>query len=132
MPTRIRCDRKYELTVVPCKDCGHWIQKIIDRREKWRYTDDNDRTIMFDLLLESNVQKGFQRLNQEQLIDEALIFVTAGADTTAYALSCATFYILHTPGVMAKLREELVRVPIREKGRFEGRHVQNLPYMVSG
>ncbi len=74
MSNQIRCDRKYELTIVPYKDCGHWIQKIIDRREKGRYTDDNDRTVMFDLLLESNGQKGFQCLSLEQLIDEAFDF----------------------------------------------------------
>ena len=132
MSNQICCDRKYELTVISYKDCRYWIQKIIDRREKGIYTDDNDRAVMFDLLLESNDQKGFQRLSMEQLIDEALIFVSAGTDTTAYALSCATFYILHTPGVMSKLREELLRVPIREEGRFMWRDVQNLPYMVSG
>lgn len=103
----------------------------MERREKGRYTDDNDRTVMFDLLLESNSEKDFQRLSLEQLIDEALIFITAGTDTTAYALSCATFRILHTPGVLAKLQEELGRVPLGKEGRFEWKYVQNLPYMVS-
>ena len=59
------------------------------------------------------------------------MYVTAGIDTTAYALSVATFYILHTPGVLLKLREELLRVPTSEEGRFEWKNVQNLPYMVS-
>ncbi|KAF6227938.1 hypothetical protein HO133_007666 [Letharia lupina] len=113
------------------KDCGHWIEKIMERREKGRYTDDNDRTVMFDLLLESNSEKDFQRLSLEQLIDEALIFITAGTDTTAYALSCATFRILHTPGVLAKLQEELGRVPLGKEGRFEWKYVQNLPYMTA-
>lgn len=130
MSNRVSYDGKSELTIALCKDCGHWIQRIIERREKGKFTDDNDRTVMFDLLLESNGQKGFQHLSREQLIDEALVFVIAGTDTTGLTLSAATFYILHTPGVLAKLREELLRVPGSEEGRFEWKEVQNLPYMV--
>ena len=85
---------------------------------------------MFDLLLEDNLRKGHHHLNLEQLIDEALIFLTAGIDTTSYGLSAATFYILHTPAVLQKLQEELCSVPRDEGGRFEWRSVQNLPYMV--
>ena len=103
----------------------------MERREKGIFTDDHERTAMFDLLLESNGEKGSQRLDWEQLIDEAFVFISAGIDTTGYTLSCATFYILHTPGVMAKLREELLRVPVPEDGRFEWKYVQNMPYVLS-
>lgn len=85
---------------------------------------------MFDLLLESNDQKGFQRLNRKQLIDEAFVFVIAGTDSTALTLAAATFYILHTPGVLTKVQEELLRVPGCKEGRFEWKDVQKLPYMV--
>ena len=101
----------------------------MERREQGRFTDDDGRTVMFDLMLESNNKK--ERLDMEQLIDEAFIFVAAGIDTTGYTLSCATFYILHTSEVMAKLREELLQVSTREDGRFEWKNVQNLPYLVS-
>lgn len=131
MSNRVYYDRHYELTTTLLKDCDRWIQRIVERREKGRFVDDNEQTVMFDLLLESNSEKGFKRLSREQLVDDAFIFVFAGTDTTAYALSCATFYILYTPGVLAKLREELMRVPTREKGKFEWKDVQNLPYMVS-
>ena len=85
--------------------------------------------VMFDLLLEPD-ERGVRRQSREQLIDEAFLFITARVDTTAYTISCATFYILRTPGVLAKLREELLRVPVTEEGMFEWKHVQNLPYMV--
>ena len=85
---------------------------------------------MFDLLLEDNLKKGHQRLNLEQLIDEALIFLTAGTDTTSYSLSAATFYVLHTPAVLQKLQEELYSVPRGEGGRIEWGNVQKMPYMV--
>lgn len=131
MSNRVCYNRKSELTTALYKDCSHWIQTIIKRREKGKFTDEKGRTVMLDLLLESNGEKGFQQLSREQLIDEALVFVAAGTDSTSYTLACATFYILHTPGVIAKLREELLRVPVREEGRYDWKDVQNLPYMVS-
>ena len=131
MFNRVSYDGKSELILALYKDCSHWIQAIIHRREKGKFTDDNGRTVMFDLLLESNDRKGFQRLSWEQLIDEALLMVIAGTDTTALALSASTFYILRTPGVLAKLRKELSTVPGSEEGKFEWKYVQNLPYLVS-
>lgn len=113
------------------EDCSHQIQRIIERRAKGKVSDENGRTLMFDLLLESNGQKGFQRLSREQLIDEALSTVFAGTDTTVVTLAASTFYILRTPGVLAKLREELSRVPGSEEGRFEWKHIQNLPYLAA-
>lgn len=112
------------------QDCAHWIQKIVDRRSNGVYTDSQGRTVMFDLLLEDNLKKGHHRLNLEQLIDEALIFLTAGTDTTSYGLSAATFYVLNTPRVLQKLQKELDSVPRGQEGRIEWRSVQNLPYMV--
>ena len=85
---------------------------------------------MFDLLLEDNLNKGHHRLSLEQLIDEALIFLTAGTDSTSYSLSAATFHVLHTPVVLQRLQEELCSIPRGERGRIEWRSVQNLPYMV--
>ena len=112
------------------QDCAHWIEKIVERRSPGVYTDSHGRTVMFDLLLEDNLKKGHHRLKLEELIDEALIFLTAGTDTTSYGLSAATFYVLNTPAVLQKLQEELYSVPRGEGGRIEWRSVQNLPYMV--
>ena len=124
-------DYKSRLITALCKDCGHCIQRNMERREKGVFTDDNERTAIFDLLLESNGEKGSQHLDSEQLIDEAFLFLGAGIDTTNITLSYATFYILHTPGVMARLREELLQVPVPEDGRFEWKYVQNMSYLVS-
>ena len=105
----------------------------MERRKIGLHTGGNEQPVMLDLLLEPNKNKDSPSpsLSLKQLIDVASIFLVAGSDTTAYTLSCATFYILSTPGVLAKLREELARVPVRENGRFEWKHVQNLPYLVS-
>ena len=75
----------------------------MERREKGIFTADNEQPVMLDLVLEPNGKNGFPSLSLKQLIDEALIFLAAGSDTTAVILSCATFYILNTPGVLAKL-----------------------------
>ena len=103
----------------------------MERKEKGGFISDNKRPVLFDLLLDANNGEDFPRLDMEQLIDEALIFTLAGGETTAFALECATFYILHMPGVLAKVREELGRVSTDEKGKYKWKHVQNLPYLVS-
>ena len=58
----------------------------------------------------------------------------AGIDNTALAMSVATFHILRNEEVLAKLREELQGI-LKENGgggsgRFRGKDVSNMPYLV--
>jgi len=43
-----------------------------------------------------------------RLGDEAQTVIGAGLSTTAWALSCASFYVIDNPPVLAKLRKELI------------------------
>ena len=45
----------------------------------------------------------------QEITEEALILEGAGTDSTGQALEAATVYILDTPGVADRLREELER-----------------------
>jgi hypothetical protein len=52
----------------------------------------------------------------DRLSDETEILVAAGSETTARTIEYTSFYVLNTPGVLAKLREELkILMPDREK-----------------
>lgn len=111
------------------KDCAGWIQKVAERREKGVMTDQDGNLTLIDVLLEPNPEKNYQVPALKNLIDDIFIFVMAGVDTTAYTLSCATFYLLSNESALEKLRKELRGVPTDAAGRFEWKHVANLPYL---
>jgi cytochrome P450 len=63
------------------------------------------RQTVFHEVLESDLppeEKGLQRLG-----DEAQLVIGAGLETTAWALTNATFYILNQPKTLRKLQDEL-------------------------
>ena len=111
------------------KDCAGWIRKVAERREKGIMTDQDGNLTLIDVLLEPNHEKNYEVPALKNLIDDIFIFVMAGVDTTAYTLSCATFYVLSNERVLEKLRRELHGVPRSTTGRFEWKHVSNLPYL---
>ena len=66
----------------------------------------NDRVDLLARLMEGKDEQG-QKLGREELTAEALTQLIAGSDTTSNT-SCALFYwVMHTPGVMEKLQQEL-------------------------
>lgn len=111
------------------KDCAIWIKNIAERREKGVTTDHDGNSTLIDVLLEPNPDKSYEVPAMKDLIDHTFTFVVAGVDTTAYTLSFAIFYILRTEGVLGKLRKELHGVLRDTSGRFEWKHVSNLPYL---
>ncbi|PGH11422.1 hypothetical protein AJ79_04923 [Helicocarpus griseus UAMH5409] len=62
---------------------------------------------IFQEILQSDIRP--QEKSQQRLFDEAQIVVGAGIETTAYALTVATFHIVNNPRIYQKLREELVQ-----------------------
>lgn len=111
------------------KDCASWIKKIAERREKGVFTDQDGNLTLIDVLLEPNPDKSYEVPAAKDLIDHTFAFVLAAVDTTAYTLSCAIFYVLRNEGVLEKLRQELHGVLRDTSGRFEWKHVSNLPYL---
>lgn len=113
------------------KDCAIWIKNIAERREKGVTTDDDGNSTLLDVLLEPSPDKSYEVPAMKDLIDHTFTFVGAGVDTTAYTLSFAIFYILRNEGVLEKLRKELHGFPRDTSGRFEWKHVSNLPYLTA-
>lgn len=100
------------------------------RREKGALQTEDGRDTVFDLLLEPNDEKSYQVPDMTGLIDEAFLFVIAGADSTAYTMACATYYILTQEDVLSKLKTELSGVPRHDNGRLDCKNIQSLPYLV--
>lgn len=68
---------------------------------------------------------------RERLLQEAEQFIVAGTETTGYALSVTTFYILQNEDIQKKLRQELVDAHISLNEHLDITALQNLPYLVS-
>lgn len=82
---------------------------------------------IFHELLESDLppsEKGVQRLG-----DEAQTILGAGLETTAWALTVATFHILDNPSILKKLRHEIEQVMRDPYDRVEWQQLEKLPYL---
>ncbi|KAJ9138718.1 Cytochrome P450 [Pleurostoma richardsiae] len=110
-------------------ECAKWIEEVAERHNRGVYTAEGGRPTLLDLLLRPNEEKGHKTPSHESLVDESFIFCFAGTDTTSYALSYSTYYLLTHPDKMEKLREELRQVPRNAKGLLEYRDVCHLPYL---
>ncbi|KAF6814335.1 elymoclavine monooxygenase [Colletotrichum plurivorum] len=111
--------------------CGAWIQEIEDKQTSGETTAADGRLTYFDLLLNTRNTKMYHRLSKEALIDEAFALCFAGTDTTSYALSFATYYLLRNPGKLRRMLDELEGVPRNADGLYEYRSICNLPYLIA-
>ena len=67
----------------------------------------------------------------QRLVDEAEIIVPAGTDTTARTVQVIAFYVLHTPGVLRTVREELVRAMPERDVLLSWTELEKLPYLTA-
>jgi cytochrome P450 len=83
---------------------------------------------VFDSILDSDLPD--EEKETERLWQEAQVICIAGTETTAWALSVLTFYLLSNPEVMAKLRTELDSAIPDISARVASRDLEKLPYLV--
>lgn len=83
---------------------------------------------VFDIALNPKMEKGHPRLTREELAADAFLFMVAGTDTTADALTAAVFNTLYNPEIHARLRDELrtLRPKCDSSGWAE---LERLPYL---
>ncbi|KAE8376869.1 cytochrome P450 [Aspergillus bertholletiae] len=87
--------------------CGARLDDVyVKRRHKEKPSRDTGKRTLSDVLLDSAEGKGVH-LDRKYLIDESVLFMFVGTDTTAYALSFAIYYLLTHQEILNKLRDEL-------------------------
>lgn len=84
------------------------------------------RTV-FHELLKSSMNRS--EITQEVMEQEGQSFVGAGIDTTKTALTVGSFWILQTPGVKARLREELEKAMPNPDELLPLTELEKLPYL---
>jgi hypothetical protein len=89
-----------------------------------------ERKTLFDYYLELDGNPEQMIRTVPQPMEDSFNFLTAGTESTAYSLSCTTFYILKNPEVLQKLREELNASVEFIRDSFDPKRIQALPYLV--
>ncbi|KAH7549017.1 hypothetical protein BM1_10790 [Bipolaris maydis] len=84
------------------------------------------RTV-FHELLKSNLNRS--EMNEDVMQQEGQSFVGAGIDTTKTALAVGSFWILQTPGIKARLREELEKAIPNPDELLPLTELEKLPYL---
>ncbi|POR38211.1 Cytochrome P450 CYP58R1, partial [Tolypocladium paradoxum] len=67
----------------------------------------------------------------DRLVDETIVFLMAGTETSSRVLSVAMFYLLNDAACLRKLREELSQLPFRPDNDYAMSQLENLPYLTA-
>ncbi|XRM46061.1 hypothetical protein ABZX51_009118 [Aspergillus tubingensis] len=109
--------------------CLEWMRDISTNLASSDQKEGNTRMAVFSSLLQA--EKDSPSRSMDGLVNEAYFFCFAGTDSTSYALSCATYYLLTHPNSAKKLREELDCQPVNADGIIEYQYLRNLPYLTA-
>lgn len=131
-----------------CKVCGKIVKDLLDSRAKAGSSDEKasvscsvtgedsgliHQTIYHALLDQSGLEaKGKRAPGLQELIDESILFLSAGADTSSFTLTMAVYHILSNPDILQKLQQELAQLKEQhgdEKPPLQA--IERLPYLVS-
>ena len=82
-------------------------------------------------MLKPTGQREYVLPSRGEIIDEAMLLMAAGSDTTANTLTFATYHFLRLPEVRRKVLKELFTVQKNENGRLPLKDLEALPYFVS-
>lgn len=90
-------------------------------------------TIYDALLDQSSLEaKGKRAPGLQELIDESILFLSAGADTSSFTLTIAVYHILSNPDIMQTLQKELAELKEQHGGQNPPlKAIEKLPYLVS-
>jgi cytochrome P450 len=110
------------------KDIHAEVTDIFYRKQKGDEKGERESTIqaLRDSQILSPQEKSLARLK-----DEGQILIAAGSETTAKTLTETTFWVLHTAGVLDRLREELKDVMPNARSIPTWTELERLPFLVS-
>lgn len=83
-----------------------------------------------DYMLTPENVKGYEAPGLEQLIDDCIVMVIAGSESTMITLTYATYNLLKHPAALKKLKRELDEAPRGPDGRLKWKDISGLPYLV--
>ncbi|KAI0849536.1 trichodiene oxygenase [Daldinia vernicosa] len=100
----------------------HDILSCLDEENK-----KESKSIIVSALGNENIPPADREINR--LLDEGEIFLLAGAETTARAISVGMFYLLNDKTGLKKLRDELSTLPFQPENEYPMSQLERLPYL---
>ncbi|KAL9076278.1 MAG: hypothetical protein Q9161_000994 [Pseudevernia consocians] len=88
------------------------------------------RTV-FDINLNPNLEKGQFTPTVDEMAADAFALLTAGTDTSAYAMMTVIWHLLNNPQMMQRLKAELRRVMPGREDTVDWAVLEKLPYLVN-
>lgn len=81
-------------------------------------------------MLNPDESKGYIRPPREDLIDETMLVIAGGGDTSANMIQFSVFTLCKKPVVRQEVLKEIDTLVRNEKGYFDVNQVEGLPYLV--
>lgn len=110
------------------RDCERQIAAIMNGTNK-DHSKAGHLTIFHELLQNEDLPP-FEKTMQ-RLVNEGQIIVSAGTETTAWAISVITYHLLASPAILKKLREELERAMPDPSVLVKVETLEQLPYLTA-
>ncbi|KAI5788384.1 cytochrome P450 [Geopyxis carbonaria] len=84
---------------------------------------------VFDALLNPDESKGYTRPPREDLIDETMLVIAGGGDTSANMIQFAVFTLCKNPAIRQKVLEDIDTLERNDKGYLDFNQVEGLAYL---
>jgi cytochrome P450 len=82
-------------------------------------------------MLNPDPSKGLKRLTFDDLVDETMLVIAGGGDTSANMIQFAVWRLCQDSDIKRRVLEEIKTVPRDDEGRFDCQKLEELPYLVS-
>lgn len=93
-------------------------------------TEKRRKDTIFAQLLSSDLPE--EELSDQRLIDEGVLIATAGSETTSWAITITTYYLMKDPVALKKVRDELATAEIPEGDPVAPwTKLEQLPYLTA-
>ncbi|KAG0169201.1 hypothetical protein DFQ28_003911 [Apophysomyces sp. BC1034] len=102
-----------------------FLQSVIANRVAGKARDD----ILQILINSQNAENVEDQLNSDEIINEVMLFLVAGSETTANTTGFVIIELLKHPHVFEKLRAEIDEIPLPEGEIFAHDQLKDLPYL---
>lgn len=103
------------------------MENIINERLKDKTKERSD--ILQYLINSQRSQDKNDRLTSKAIIEETVLFLIAGSETTSNTTGFVFYELLRNPDKLAKLYEEIDTVVPREDGLFHHEQIKHLAYL---
>ncbi|KAL3472132.1 cytochrome P450 [Aspergillus californicus] len=89
------------------KNCEQQVESIRKRRNEGKTVSHRGQPTLCDIILDCPPEKYWRPIDDDYIINNAIMFSVGGATSLAYAVQAATFHLLTHPPVLARLKLEL-------------------------